>query len=126
MKLQATFLTFARKVPISGENYGKASSIAELNSNQEQIKNYASEFNQMPEIYRTVQKRLNLAYQRNARQYNLHKRDVEFSVGDKVWKRNKVLSDASKNFSAKLAEEYVLCTVSKKLSRLVWYGWFRC
>ncbi|KAG5874963.1 hypothetical protein JTB14_016759 [Gonioctena quinquepunctata] len=45
--------------------------------------------------------------------------DLEFHVGDKVWKRNKVLSNASKNFSSKLAPRYSLCTIAKKKSKLV-------
>ncbi|KAG5881815.1 hypothetical protein JTB14_004621 [Gonioctena quinquepunctata] len=56
----------------------------------------------------------------NAKYYNLRRRDLEFHVGDKVWKRNKVLSNASKNFSGKLAPRYSLCTIAKKKSKLVY------
>ncbi|XP_063931006.1 uncharacterized protein LOC135143088 [Zophobas morio] len=65
-------------------------------------------------------KRLNKAYVRNSRTYNLRKRDVEFFVGDRVWKRNKVLSNASKAFAQKLAPRYVPCTVRRKLSKLAY------
>ena len=37
-----------------------------------------------------------------------------------MWKRNYVLSDASKHFSSKLAPKYVPCVVTKVISRLVY------
>nr|CAI5831212.1 unnamed protein product [Callosobruchus analis]CAI5860214.1 unnamed protein product [Callosobruchus analis] len=41
------------------------------------------------------------------RTYDLRRRDERFTRGQKVWKRNMVLSDAAKNFSAKLAPRFV-------------------
>lgn len=79
----------------------------------------------MSEIYSTVQNRLNLADQRNVRQYNIRKRDKEFSVSNKVWKRNKVLSDASKNLFAKLVEKCMFSTVPFGISASI-YEWLRC
>lgn len=38
-------------------------------------------------------------------------------MGDKVWKRNFVLSSAPNDFSAKLADRYVLCVVRNVKSK---------
>ena len=45
---------------------------------------------------------------------------MEFFVGDRVWKKNKVLSDASKSFTKKLAPRYILCSVKKKFFKLAY------
>lgn len=54
-----------------------------------------------------MKKRLVVAGQRNVDRYNLRKRDEQYLVGQKVWRRNYVLSDASKYFSSKLAPKFV-------------------
>lgn len=51
----------------------------------------------------------------------MRKRETEFFVGDKVWKKNKVLSDAAQSFAQKLAPRYELCIVNKKLSKSVYH-----
>lgn len=57
-------------------------------------------------LYTEVKERLSKAYQNNARIYNLRRRDVQYIVGQPVYKRNFVLSDAAKYYSAKLAPKY--------------------
>ena len=58
---------------------------------------------------------------RYSKTYNLRRRDVEFYVGDRVWRRNKVLSNAANKFTAKLGPKYILSIVKRKHSKLV-YG----
>lgn len=116
-KYSPAFLNFGRQIPGSGDYYGlvrfEDTTLVDCDS-------YARSLGKLSELYKEVQLALNKAYLKNQRTYDLRKRDVEFFVGDKVWKRNKVLSDASKGFTQKLAPKYVLCTVSKKLSKLVY------
>ena len=50
----------------------------------------------------------------------MRRRDLSFQVGDLVWRRNKVLSNAGINFSAKLAPRFILSSVRKKISNLVY------
>ncbi|KAG5860651.1 hypothetical protein JTB14_030166 [Gonioctena quinquepunctata] len=65
--------------------------------------------------------RLSEAYVKNSRQYNLRKRPGEnYQIGDKVWKKNHVLSNAAEGFAAKLAPAYILCTVHRVISPLVY------
>lgn len=53
-----------------------------------------------------VRKRLEKASDRSRKQYNLRRRDVRYGVGDVVWKRQYVLSDAANYFTAKLAGKF--------------------
>lgn len=66
-------------------------------------------------LFQRVKNKIRMAQQRNERVFNLRRRAVHYGVGDIVWKRNKVLSDAIKNISAKLCPKYVgPCTIIKK------------
>ena len=47
-------------------------------------------------------------------EYNLRKRPTQFKTKDKVWRRNKVLSNAANKLSAKLGPQYKLSAVYKK------------
>jgi len=68
------------------------------------------ELNLLPinDIKKAVDSRLKEAYARNARVYNLSRRDRKLCVGELVYRRNFVKSDASKFFSAKLAPKYLV------------------
>lgn len=63
--------------------------------------------NQLDKIREDVKIRLQRAYERTSKQYNLRKRSETFVVGQLVWRRNKVLSDAARGFTAKLAPKFV-------------------
>lgn len=78
------------------------------------------ELSKFPTIYDQVDKNIKKSYERNKHYYNLRKRHIEFDVGDVVYKRNFVLSDATKYFSSKLARKYIKCTVFKKISPLIY------
>lgn len=61
------------------------------------------------------------AHDRQAAYYNKSHREMIYTVGDKVLMRNRVLSDATKNFAAKLTQPFKgPYTVSKVLSPLVY------
>ena len=46
-------------------------------------------------------------HQRQAQYYNARRRPSPYQVGDKVWKRNRVLSSSAQGVTAKLAPKYV-------------------
>lgn len=114
------FLNFARNIPLSGEYYGKISENADNVFTIGEKNQLINDLQELPKLYVDVRKKLFLAYQRNAKQYNLRKRSLRFYPGDRVWKRNYTLSDAAKNYSAKLAPRYIPCTVKKVISKLVY------
>ncbi|CAH1383307.1 unnamed protein product, partial [Tenebrio molitor] len=113
------FLNFGRVVPCTGEFYGKVAENPETLTTADR-ENHAKNLEHLKTILQDVTQHLHKAHERNERSYNLRKRDAEFFVGDKVWKRNKVLSSAAKDFAQKLAPRYVLCTITRKLSKLAY------
>lgn len=58
-------------------------------------------------LFQKVRERIAKARVLNQKTYNLRRRHVEYRAGQQVWKRNKVLSDATRHFSAKLAPKFV-------------------
>lgn len=57
-------------------------------------------------VFLDVRKRLDQAQIRSQRAYNLRRRDVRYEVGDRVWRREHLLSNAAKYFSAKLGPKF--------------------
>lgn len=114
------FLNFGRNVPIHGDYYGKITSGETVELVPADRSDHVEDLNRLSDVVNEVEYRLKQAYERNAEAYNLRRRHVEYNIGDKVWRRNKVLSDACNKFSAKLAPKYVLCTVKDKVSPVVY------
>lgn len=119
-EIPPSFLVFGRHVPISGDFYGPVTS----DDNSFEIESrlfWAKELSNLPELYKNVSERLHKAYLNNSRQYNLRRRPLKFVRGDIVWKKNYVLSDASKDFASKLSPKYIPCRVVKVISPLVYH-----
>ena len=81
---------------------------------------YVNELGELAKLYSDVKDRLHTAYERSARQYNLRRRPLEFSVNDRVWKRNFTLSNAANYYSAKLAPKFIPAIVVRKISALTY------
>lgn len=116
-----SFLNFGRHVPLSGKFYGSVPSTVDLEITPGDRNHYASELNHLTDVFEDVRRRLHVSYKRNANTYNLRKKEISFNIGEKVWRRNKILSDASKNFTAKLAPKFVLCTIGRRISKLAYH-----
>lgn len=69
----------------------------------------------MKEIRIRVRENLAKAYNNYSKHYNLRARTVSFKPGELVWRKAFTLSDASKNYSAKLAPKYIKCKIKSKL-----------
>jgi transposase InsO family protein len=95
------FLMFGRELPLNNEDEVDTKEIrfvrAPLSSAREV---------ELRQLYADVRKRLHEAYERSRHQYNLRRRDVRYALGQKVWKRNYVLSNAANFFAAKLAPRF--------------------
>lgn len=64
---------------------------------------------------------LDAAFQKQSRYYDLRRRDRQFELNDLVWKKYRVLSDATKFFTAKLTPAYHgPFRISRKISRVVY------
>lgn len=77
---------------------------------------HCSKISHLQEVYDKVTKSLKAAYEKGQHSYDLRRRPVSFEPGQSVWKRNHVLSDATQDFSSKLAPKYIPCRILKKLS----------
>lgn len=107
------FLTFGRNVPLDGAYYGR-----EIPTSPEEIEianelSWQNDLKGLPKIFGQVRSRLRQAYETTRKRYNLRRRPITYTIGEVVWKKNFVLSDATKNFSKKLAPKYVKCLVTK-------------
>ncbi|KAK9739581.1 RNase H-like domain found in reverse transcriptase [Popillia japonica] len=114
-KFPPAFLTFGRNIPVSGDYYGTISdnahniiSISDKNSRLDDIQN-------LPKLFVDVRNKIHEAYVKNAKLYNLRRRESHYKVGDKVWKVNYVLSSAADSFAAKLAPKYIPATINKSI-----------
>lgn len=115
-----SFLNFGRYVPLSGKYYGLIESTQDLELLSRERQSYVSDLKGLSEINLEIEQKLKRAYERSKKSYDLRKRNITFHIGDKVWRRNRVLSDAANQFSAKLVPKYILCIVRKKISNIIY------
>lgn len=113
------FLTFGRYVPTDGTFFGPVPDDQRVIEIDERIR-WDQDQQELPPIFTEVRKHLKNAYERSKIHYNLRKRHYTHAVGDRVWKKSYVLSDAAKKFSAKLSPKYILCEVTRVISPLVY------
>lgn len=68
---------------------------------------YVKKLKELEDLKGEVENRMKVVFERNERRYNLRRRDVEFDVGQIVYRKNFVKSDKSKDFSKKLAPRFI-------------------
>ena len=82
---------------------------------------WSDRLKRLPAIFDLVKRNLDKAATRQAKYYNQHRREVSYSVGDQVLRRNHVLSSAADNFAAKQAPLFVgPATIVKAISPSVY------
>lgn len=112
--LSPYFVNFGREMVLSGKLYA---SLDEDNLDFAPRPEPTQLNSTFREIYQEVGGRLDAAYEKSKRIYDLRRRPVSYQVGDLVFRRNFPLSDASRQFSAKLAPKFLgPFKVKKKLS----------
>lgn len=106
------FVNFGRRMMLSGDDYNiTLQEDPALNSTEE------TRSKGFQKIFSELKARLKSAAGKNAHYYNLRRRNEEFMVHQPVYRRNFVLSDASKHFTKKLAPKWIgPFIVAKKLS----------
>lgn len=114
------FINFGREHIISGKAYSHPNIapdgqiIFDRAKIQHRLQGYA-------QLHQDIGKRLSKAYEKSRNHYNLRRRQVEYEVGQLVWRRNFVLSNAADYFAQKLASKYVgPYRVRKKVSGLTY------
>lgn len=113
-----SFLVFGREPITTGTVFSESYNLDEMTFLPRDI--YANNIGLLSSIYDKVQVALHVAHTKNAARYDLRHTFKEFNVGDIVWRKNYVLSDAGNYFTAKLAPRYLKCKIVKKLSPLVY------
>lgn len=98
------FINFGRNMVLSGEDYSFKEALGCEDGTQEGATSRNNHFRAM---FQDVKDRLELANEKSCDRYNLRRRHVEFLPNQVVWRRNYVLSDASKYFTKKLAPKYI-------------------
>jgi hypothetical protein len=114
------FLNTGRRYVSSRGDYELNRKSDNTSVNKDRDQHATTLHNSQGDVFLNVQQRLKKAYYQNSKQYNKGKIKLTFQVGDIVWKKNYVLSDASKFFVAKLAPCFVNCVVVEKRSDLVY------
>lgn len=98
-------VVFGRKMVQRGNEHQL---LLDVNDTSESISPNREKFHEQ------IQLRLNAAKERADKRYNLRTREVKYNVGDIVYRKNTILSDASKSFTKKLAPRYVKCQIVEK------------
>lgn len=108
------FVNFGREYIGDGNQYNYLLGASEeKSSDKSEIQKRQLGFQKM---FDKVKKRILHGQERNRKVYNLRRRPVQFTVGEQVWKKNKILSDASKHISAKLSPKFIgLFTIKRKI-----------
>lgn len=91
-----------------------------ISNHYDQPKVYAQRLEELSSIYEKVSDALLKAYQKGATHYNLRRKHVTYQVGDIVWRRNFVQSNALNYISQKLSPRFVQNVVVEKKSDLVY------
>ncbi|KAG5898724.1 hypothetical protein JTB14_020918 [Gonioctena quinquepunctata] len=103
-KLTPYFVNFGRNMALSGDDYAE-SKLCECEEETQGVESSRNE--KFRHMFLDVRKRLERAGEKSCERYNLRRRHVEYLPNQLVWKKNYVLSNASKYFSQKLAPRYV-------------------
>lgn len=113
-KLSPYFINFGRSMVLSGDDYTNRDAL-DKDCDERLLGSIRNE--SMRKLFGDVRQRLQKASQASASRYNLRRRDITLLPNQPVWRKNFVLSDASKYFSSKLAPKYVgPFYVDKKIS----------
>lgn len=104
MKLTPFFVNFGRNMMLSGKDYKDDENSGIQDGTEFDGRNRSEKFKQM---FADVKKRLEVAGKKSCDRYNLRCRHVEYLPNQLVWRRNYVLSEASKYYSQKLAPKFI-------------------
>lgn len=113
-----SFLVYGRELVSCGSHYVDVDMTGEIIFSPRD--EYAENLGTMHKIFDKVQSALLKAHSRNCTTYNLRRKDVEFNVGDVVWKKTYYQSDKDSHFAKKLAPKYIKCRIVAKNSPLVY------
>lgn len=65
-------------------------------------------------LHEKIQKILNENREKHVKRYNLRTREIEYKIGDIVYRKNNVLSNADKKLCKKLMPKFIKCEIEEK------------
>lgn len=113
-----SFLVFGRELVNCGSHYNDAAIEDHIIFAPRDA--YAENLGCLSKIFDKVQASLIKAHSRNSTNYNLRRKNIDFKVGDIIWKRTFYQSDKDNRFSKKLAPKFIKCRITEKKSNLVY------
>ncbi|KAI8424741.1 hypothetical protein MSG28_006692 [Choristoneura fumiferana] len=81
---------------------------------------YAENLGYLSGIFDNVQAALWQSHKKNSQRYNSRRKEIDFNVGDIIWKRCYLQSNKDAFFTKKLAPKYQKCRIKVKRSPLVY------
>ena len=100
-------LNFARELTPPGTLRREQDKATAENLDKERESSWLAKMNRLQELQESARARNREQQRRQAGYYNARRRPSPYQVGDKVWKRNRVLSSSAQGVMAKLAPKYV-------------------
>jgi hypothetical protein len=70
---------------------------------------------QLEELKNFIQQRMQKSHEKAAARYNLRAREKNYQVGQVVWRKNFRISDATKQYSAKLGNRNIKCRIVERV-----------
>lgn len=104
------YLNFGQQMCTHGSSYKISDTLTNLNN-----KGVETECEEFFLARKEAVENMSASHERNSKYYNLRTRVTKFNVGDTVYKRNFVLSNAAKSFCEKFAYLFVPAKVTEKL-----------
>lgn len=101
--LSPYFVNFGKEMLLLGSEHRTTSAEKEITTPT----NLPERSTCFAKLYKDVRARLQRAYEKSKARYDLRHRPVSFYPNQVVWRKNFVLSDASKYYAAKLAEKFI-------------------
>lgn len=106
-KFSPYFINFGQEMHLSGK-----SRLYDVEENYENVERGTENLRRLRE---KVRKNLDTAYEKSKKRYDLRSREVQFKVGEFVWKKNTEQSSQVKGITAKFLPLYVKCKVKAKI-----------
>lgn len=96
------YVNFGREYTGSGNDY-----FSKFPSEPEKVTDMTKRMEGFRKMFEDVRNRIENAHRRDQQRYNLRRRPVEYNIGQRIWRKNKALSNAASFISAKLLPKYV-------------------
>lgn len=98
------YVNFGRNFMYSGDqHFSKSDDFV----NKQDVYDCKTRIIKFSKMFAQIKEKIARARERNKKVFNKGRRDISFEIGQKVYRRNKVLSSAANYFNAKLAKKFV-------------------